>query len=370
MIHLVLSMVTVTTLLVVPTTPYPPETPTWEQCASWGFDDDHVEGTTVLSELPGRIDGRIRMVTSPVEALVLDGRSVKVHLGDDPAAILPAGNFSVEAWVVIDRAQQWGGIVSALQDNGASEQGWLLGFRDDRPCFALASTGADDGDGKMTYLISDRPFDPGTLHHLLGTWDGSTMRLYMDGQPVGISEEQSGEVLYPARAPVTLGSYEDDNEHYPMAGLLGRVGIWDRALGPDEVAWWHAQSGPAPITQAPLKTVASYDSAYLIPDGFDDEGKRKRDPIGGEVERGLVQPRDHRRQERSLGRHHQPGGRERHPETKNFAVRYRDGRWHLSYGSSNARARLSATARPLIVGERRRPASSTRPSSVSRLTSS
>ncbi|MEE3001233.1 MAG: LamG domain-containing protein, partial [Planctomycetota bacterium] len=273
MIHLALSMAIGTAPPVGPQLPYPAETPTWERYAVWGFEEDSVVGTTVESELPGRIEGRVRMVTWPVEALVLDGRTVKVHLGDDPASMLPAGNFSVEATVVIDRPQQWGGIVSALQDNGASEQGWLLGFRDDRPCFALSSTGADDGDGKMTYLVSERPFETGTLHHLLATWDGSTMRLYMDGQPVGSSDEQSGDVLYPAHAPVTLGSYEDDNEHYPMTGLLGRISIWDRALGPEEVAWWHAESGPAPITRAPLKTIASYDSAYLIPDGLDAEGK-------------------------------------------------------------------------------------------------
>ena len=54
---------------------------------------------------------------------------------------------------------------------------------------------------------------------------------------------------------------------------------------------------------------------------FDDEGERKGDAISREIEGGLVQARDHRGKERSFGRHHQPGGCERHPETKNSFVR-------------------------------------------------
>ena len=52
---------------------------------------------------------------------------------------LPKEALSVEAWVRIEKPTRWGGILSAIQDNGSYERGWLLGYENQQFCFALAT---------------------------------------------------------------------------------------------------------------------------------------------------------------------------------------------------------------------------------------
>ncbi|MFT5129426.1 MAG: hypothetical protein ACI8W8_003048, partial [Rhodothermales bacterium] len=145
---------------------------------------------------------------------------------------LPLAALTVSAWVRIDAPAEWGGIVSALQDNGAYERGWFLGYHKDRFCIALASATSK----KLTYLNADRPFDAGLWHYLVGSYDGRELRIFVDGKPAGSSSAQSGDILYPPKGVVALGAYVDDNETYRMQGALAEIAIWDRAMPGDEVA--------------------------------------------------------------------------------------------------------------------------------------
>ncbi len=185
----------------------------------------------------GRIEGRKRFLASPLpSAMVFADRNDRVILNRNLSkAGLPSKEITVEAWVAVDVPQTWGGIVSALQDNGSFEKGWLLGFNGSRLCFALSSKGADDGDGKITYLKARQDFQRTQWCHLVGSYDGKRMRLYINGALDNESAEQSGEILYPRRAVYELGAYVDDDENYPLQGLLGEVRVWKRALTAEEV---------------------------------------------------------------------------------------------------------------------------------------
>ena len=46
--------------------------------------------------------------------------------GQDPG--LPDKQITIEAWVRVHQPLKWGGIVSALQDNGSYERGFILGY--------------------------------------------------------------------------------------------------------------------------------------------------------------------------------------------------------------------------------------------------
>ena len=74
---------------------------------------------------------------------------------------LPTDAITVEAWVAIDEPRQWGGVIGAIQDNGDAETGFVLGYGDTAPYFALASVGIDDADGRLTYLTAERAWVPG-----------------------------------------------------------------------------------------------------------------------------------------------------------------------------------------------------------------
>ncbi|NRA94763.1 MAG: hypothetical protein HRU14_00985, partial [Planctomycetes bacterium] len=182
---------------------------------------------TAPDDMPGVTTEEI---TPDRTALVLDGKT-RFRVTDDHTTLkLPKRSFTVAAWVRVDRPQPWGGLVSCLQDNGGSEGGWLLGLRDNRFCLAVASVGADDGDGLLTYLTAARTFSLGGWHHVVGTYDGKTMRLWVDGELDGESPSQKGDLLYPGRTWLDLGAYKDANEDFPIVGRLHSASIRSGAL--------------------------------------------------------------------------------------------------------------------------------------------
>ena len=145
---------------------------------------------------------------------------------------LPTDAISVSAWVQIDKPIEWGGVAGVIQDNGAYEKGWLLGYRNSQFCFALSSTDHN----RLTYLTDNRPYLSGHWYHIVGTYDGQTQRLYVDGELRVASTEQSGSVDYPTDAVFVLGAYRDNDELHALTGQLEQVSLWDRSLDADEVA--------------------------------------------------------------------------------------------------------------------------------------
>jgi hypothetical protein len=212
--------------------------------ARWQLDRAHMAGRTVrpsAGPLKATFTGPLKFSTDrrsgPTGTLELSGQSsprqrFQVATSIDQAtAILPTRQLTVSAWLRIDAAGEWSGFVSAVQDNGSYEKGWILGQHLSRFTFALCSTKT----GKLTYLESPRLFETGHWYHVVGTYDGTRQKLFVDGQLQGVSKVQSGPIAYPPRGVVTLGAYEDDNEYYPLSGALERVSIWDTALADRDV---------------------------------------------------------------------------------------------------------------------------------------
>ncbi|MEE2896110.1 MAG: LamG-like jellyroll fold domain-containing protein, partial [Planctomycetota bacterium] len=172
------------------------------------------------------------------EGMTLSGRGTPFVVADridDIDGGMPGDQITLEAWVAIDLATRWGGVVGAIQDNANAETGVLLGYEGNRPTFAIASTGIDDEDGRLTYLQADRPWTEGKWHHLVGTYDGSVMRIYVDGEPAGESREQSGPIRYAGDEPLAIGGYLDRNEDHGLDGRLKEVTILPQAIDSAEV---------------------------------------------------------------------------------------------------------------------------------------
>ncbi|MBN1417546.1 MAG: methyltransferase domain-containing protein [Planctomycetes bacterium] len=220
----------------------------------WILDASHIDGATVANLAggePAAIAGKVTLHAGGA-GLLLDGETNALRVTRDIGSVtLPREGVTAEAWVAVYEPRRWGGIAGALQDNGGFEKGWLLGYCEDRFSFALSSAGADDGDGRMTYLTAGEPFEPGTVHHVAGTYDGTQMRIYVDGVLRGATREQRGAILYPPKAVYALGIYEDDDESFPLQGELYEVRVLDGALSPDEIRA-RAERRPARIP-APLR---------------------------------------------------------------------------------------------------------------------
>ncbi len=167
-------------------------------------------------------------------ALRLDGRTAPSVVEDFRAVPHPDAALTVEAFVRIDQPLAWGGICSVMQDNGAYEKGWILGYRD--RSFGFAVNGRE-GPDRLTWVTDPQGrITEGTWYHVAATYDGTRSTLYLDGEAVAVSEEQSGAIDYPRRAGFHLGAYRDDDEHFLAEGMLHEVRVYRRGLAPDEIA--------------------------------------------------------------------------------------------------------------------------------------
>jgi hypothetical protein len=147
---------------------------------------------------------------------------------------LPEESITISAWVSLDETVPFGGIASAFQDNGDFEKGWVLGYNAEHFSFGLSTFGADDGDGRMTYLEGKTAIQRGKWYHVCAVYDGQRMELWVDGKLDAETSSQSGRILYPEDASLVLGAYSDKNEHFVLDGRLSQVAIYDLAAKP---AW-------------------------------------------------------------------------------------------------------------------------------------
>ncbi len=206
----------------------------------WVFDEAHVQNGLVRDTVGGldtTVSGPVKLHKSDLtEALALDGVTNSLLISDDIASLdLPREQMTVEAWAMVQTRGNWGGFLGAVQDNNSFEKGWILGYRSQRFYFGVSTVGADDGDGELTYLESECGYDTGRWYHVVGTYDGTTQRIYVNGKLEGESQVQSGEIIYPPTAFYEMGAYHDDDEYFRLEGKLKEIRLHNRALTAEEV---------------------------------------------------------------------------------------------------------------------------------------
>lgn len=208
--------------------------------AHWDLAPDRSQnsGIRAVAGVELSLIGATRLVKDPGPPRIeLPGGEEKVVVSPKlDQTLLPERDITTEAWVRVDRTAPWGGIISRLQDNGDYERGWLLGFIHTNFVFGLAT----EGGKHLTYLAAGKPFETNRWYHVVGTYDGTVQRVYVNGELGAESREQSGAILYSPKAPFVLGAYQDDDERYPLAGALSEVRIYRRGLSADEVLQHYA----------------------------------------------------------------------------------------------------------------------------------
>ena len=157
----------------------------------------------------------------------------------DPAS--GQSGFAAEGWVSVETPRRWGGIIGAIEDNGAFEKGWLLGYDDSVFTFGISTESTDDGDGKLVYLRATVPYRVGRWHHVAATYDGEVAQLYMDGELLAESTGVSGALVTADSARYVIGAYRDSDEFHPHDGRIADLRLYGAPLDATDIQGSAAQ---------------------------------------------------------------------------------------------------------------------------------
>jgi hypothetical protein len=199
------------------------------QISTWKLD----EGSgTIAADSAGDNDGTL--INGPVWTTLgkIDG-ALEFDGSDDRVTVLSApdleisGPITLSAWVSADTLSRKGDrIISKSNGSGSNQCDYYLMATSSKIEFAFF----DGSLIKTTYSVS---LTPGQWHQIVGTYDGTTARLYLNGIEVA-STVHTGNIRVSTRS-LHLGSWGGADLNQTWDGRLDDLRIYAQALTAEEV---------------------------------------------------------------------------------------------------------------------------------------
>lgn len=184
----------------------------------------------------GTISGAAKWVSGYFgPALSFDGSTARVDVPDSPS-LEPSNAVTVAAWVKSNGSP---GVYKHVIAKGAGS------------CNAASYALYSGADGGISFYVSQNyglswvaSPDPGTAiwngnwHFVVGTYDGSNVRLYVDGTQVGSGSPLTGPIGYglPDGNDLFIGHYDGCPAH-DFAGTIDEPTVWSTALTPTQISY-------------------------------------------------------------------------------------------------------------------------------------
>ena len=214
----------------------------------WNFDEG--SGTTAADSGGGGIHGALVELDEDawIETSIL-GNGIEftfdngwVEFGEEPA-LRPTAALTVAAWINPAVFVDYSGVAGYVHDTGNVESGYSLHTRsNDRFGWGV---GTEDR-GSILYLTSTESYDPDQWYYVVGTYDGSELKLFVNGVEAS-SAALTGPIDYDPlpEAGFVIGTYLDDNDDIRFEGKLTQIEFWPRALTGSEIRSIFSETGTA-----------------------------------------------------------------------------------------------------------------------------
>jgi hypothetical protein len=177
-------------------------------------------------------------------ALYFDGTTDLVTVPDSNQLDL-TDEFTLEAWVRPDEANEWSAVITKEREGNLSYQMHAEGQ-------GHAPVGyVENSEGQFEVEAGDDPIPVKAWSHLALTYDGANLRYYINGEFKGTDVSGDPEV---SADPLLIGGNITWGEEDAFKGLIDEIRIYGRALGEDEIV---ADLG-APIESPSRSPVAAY----------------------------------------------------------------------------------------------------------------
>jgi PKD repeat protein len=220
----------------------PPPTPDG-LVGAWSFDEG--SGTSAKDSSPngnaGTLGGGVAWTTAGKYggALSFDGVDDWVTVPDSASLDL-TGPLTMTAWARPTTLGSWRQVLLKESASGLAYALYATNDSGNQPSAYYSIGGADRA------VVAPTALQAGTWTHLAATYDGSALRLYVNGTLVQ-STPMSGAVAQ-SNGPLRIGGNSVWGEWF--SGLIDEVRVYDRALSPSEVVT-DSESGAVADTLPP-----------------------------------------------------------------------------------------------------------------------
>ena len=181
----------------------------------------HSSNTTTWKDLSGNYDGEVKSSTWSTDSITLNGTNSHVRIGqiNNLTAVTVEVYLKANSYTT-DSANQ---IISNYNGNGV-----VLQLNKGVPGFSI-------GSGKT--IASDETIDLGINHTITGTYDGSNVKLYVDGVLKKTLSSTAGISNPSDSTPMVIGCNPNEtgcDTHYTNANIYA-VRVYNRALTESEI---------------------------------------------------------------------------------------------------------------------------------------
>lgn len=189
------------------------------------------DGTLVNMDVPdawgdGMVGGALRF----------DGANDYVTVANDPALEGMSG-LTLSAWINSESDGQAFGSRILSKSIGAGLDDYEISVHPDNTIRFRVTTDS----GRVDHN-SDMTIQPGNWYHIAATWDGSVMRIYINGVQDPNTSSQSGQ-LEASGLALGIGTHLTAPGDRRFHGFIDDVRIYDRALSPLEIYRLFTQPG-------------------------------------------------------------------------------------------------------------------------------
>ncbi len=199
------------------------------------FTFDNVNGKTITDDSGNGLDADIIANTDIVDGKYGDAIHITAEGAD--CVNVPAdeslkieGEITMAAWI---HQEAWNTDAQWFDKNchnGGELNSYGIGAFNGGANFNMF---LGSGNGRPT-LSKPHPLEEDTWHHVVGTYDGSTMKIYVDGE-LALEEDQAFDFLGTNDQDLRIGCSKDRPQYSFEGGSIDEAAVWRRALSDDEV---------------------------------------------------------------------------------------------------------------------------------------
>jgi len=186
----------------------------------WSLDGTTNDASTNDNHASEENDPGIDLGVFGTRSYTFDGADDHLRIDDDPSLDMSDTDaVTVSMWVYKDTSQS--GWIALFQH---SDQSYNLHFNGDQPLFTIY-------DGSWNSATAGFGLNTNTWYHVTGVFDGSTVTMYVNGQPVATATASEVD-----SANIDIGIAENiDRNGRHFEGKIDEVRVYDRALTDTQV---------------------------------------------------------------------------------------------------------------------------------------